>query len=129
MSILATRARAHMRRIVSKFLIDTCTITAQPQGLDELGALSVGLDSVWATVATGVACRVIGEGQGGSASALVASQEQMADTLRIVCPAGTALAPDQRITVTSTGHVYTVVGLETDLTDALYTLARVVRLR
>lgn len=105
------------------FLTDTCKIEVLSMTTGDLGQPV----EAWQTVAASVACRVIGEQQ--SDTATPGQQETMTDTYRLVCPVGTALDKQQRVTVTSTGHVYDVAGVIDDLSDSVFVTAQIVRRR
>jgi hypothetical protein len=121
-SYLPTWLRASLRTSTNRWLKDTCKIEQSSVSIGELG------DAIetWAVVSAATACRVI---RTNSGTRNLEGQETMTDTPTIVCPAGTAFATGQRITVSSTGFVYHVTGLETDMTDELFTAATVARQR
>ena len=123
MTTLPTWQRGAFRATVLKWLKDTAKIEVQQSSK---GTMNEPLDA-WTIVTASVACRVIGAEQ--SDAAFVGSQETIADMYRLVVPAGTALAANQRVTVTSTGYVYQVVGFINDLTDELFRTAVILRRR
>jgi len=123
LSYLPTWLRASLRTTTNKWLKDTATIEALQLTTGEVGQ---PVES-WSVVSASVACRVIGAASSDTQN--VGGQETMTDVFRIVFPAGTALAVQQRITVSSSGKVYHVAGLVTDYTDELFTAAVVVRQR
>jgi len=117
--------RSTMRRALDALLTDTCTITAEAVGADEYGAPP----GAWSIVAANVPCRVIMQSAARSAEAgAQAGREGVADTYRLIVPAGTALDAGQRVT-TSDGAVYEVVDLQTALTDAPDAQAIITRMR
>lgn len=123
--MLNAQVLAMMRTTTAKFFTETCTIEQEMDSTGEFGQPS----PMWSPIATNVACRVITARQGTRPTAeMVGAQEQIVDEYRIICPYGTALATNQRITI-STGEVYTVVSLVTDRTDETDTQAVVVRAR
>jgi hypothetical protein len=115
-----------MRAATTRFLTDTCTIEARSTGRGEYGEPQ---QSDWGVVASGVACRVITQRAPAASSSSVGDRETIVDTYRLVCPTGTALTVDQRVTLTSTGAVYHVVDLVTARTDETDTQAVIVRAR
>lgn len=113
-----------IKDVLADYLTDTCTIEVQADTVDEYGLAQPGSLT---TVASDVACRVIDLGTRYSElAALVADQETIKDTYRLVCPAGTALAKDQVITM-SNGDVYQVVDLITERTDGVDAQAIITR--
>lgn len=123
--MLTAQVLAMMRATTAKFLTETCTIEQEMNSTGEFGQPV----PVWTPIATNVACRVILARQGYRPTAAnVGGQEKIVDEYRIICPYGTVLATNQRITV-STGEVYQVVSLITDRTDETDTQAVVVRAR
>jgi hypothetical protein len=123
MSYVPTWLLATMRTRTNLWLKDTCQIEQSSVTIGDLG------DTIetWSVVSASTACRVIGAASSDTAN--VEGQEEMLDTFRIICPAGTALEAGQRITVASTGHVFQVSGVITDYTDELFTAAIAVRQR
>jgi hypothetical protein len=115
---------AYMRDRAADFLTDTCTIEVRAQGQGEFGNPS---QSTWTTVASSVACRVITIGSRFQPGAqVVGSREALTDVYRLICPYGTALDKDQRITL-SNGDVYQVVDLNVERTSETDTQAVIVR--
>jgi hypothetical protein len=112
--------RNHFRALINRdWLNDTCTIEAQTNTVDSLGAPTPG----WSTVASGVPCRVITANGGLRAeSELVARRESLIETCRIILPAKDStyaweLTISQRITISATGRVYHVIGILDDRAD------------
>lgn len=115
---------ARLRNQTAKFLKDTCLIEVQDQSTDEYGSPALS----WSVVAEDVPCRMITAGyQNQSRAGLVGSQESLQDMYKLICPYGTALDIDQRVTVN--GQTYNVVQLMTARTDETDTQAIIVRQR
>lgn len=122
---LNSNVLAQLRNRMAAFLKDTCLIEAQQQMTDEYGAPTLA----WSIVAEDVPCRVlpIATSSMQSMSALVGSGESLQELYKIICPHGTALAPNQRVTVN--GAVYNVIQLVTARTDETDTQALLTRQR
>ena len=115
---------AMLQTVTAKFLTETALIEVETTSVGQWGQPV----TLWQTVASEVACRVITATAQTSATAQqVGSQEALVDTYRIIAPYGTAFATNQRVTVGSV--VYQVVGLVTDRTDETDTQAILVRAR
>jgi len=122
---LNSQVLAQLRNRTAAFLKNTCLIEVQQQVTDEYGSPV----QAWAIVAADVPCRVlpIAAGSMASMSSLVGSGESLQELYKIICPYGTALAPDQRVTVN--GAVYNVIQLVTARTDETDTQALLTRQR
>lgn len=109
---------------VESMLNETCTIEREVLSTDEYGARV----HTWASVASGVACRVIRAGTSNQgAGQVIAEQETMIDRYRLIVPAGTVLDVDYRVTVGA--RVYGVVNIADDLSDETHVSAIVTLLR
>lgn len=116
---------AHMRAMAESLMTDTCTIEVRADAVDSMGAVS----NVWTAVSSGVRCRLITIGSTRLSDMLAAAADRRAlkDSYRLVCPAGTALAPDQRVTLDSDGSQWLVTDLVTRRTDETDTQAVITR--
>lgn len=115
---------AHMRALAESLMTDTCIIETRADATSELGAVT----NTWTTVASDVACRVITMGSRWQDMAMAAADRRaLKDSYRLVCPAGTALAPDQRITLNSDGSQWLITDLVTRRTDETDTQAVITR--
>ena len=117
--------KAQMQAAVAGLLTDTCTITREVVSTDEYGAPT----NTWAVVATGTACRVIVLSRLNERAGEQGGRETIADTYRLIAPAGTALDTGYRVTVASDGAVYEVVDLVTARTDGPDVQAIITRAR
>lgn len=116
----------YMRAMTNRLLTDTCTIQARASGRGEFGNAQ---QTAWQTVATGVQCRVINlQAWLAGGAETVAGREAVTDIYRLICPAGTALDADQRVTL-SDGTVFHVVDVKVSLTDETDTQATIARVR
>lgn len=121
---LPTVVLAHMRAMAESLMTDTCTIEVRADAVSDLGAVT----NTWTLVASDVACRTITIGsRWQEMAAAVADRRALKDSYRLVCPAGTALAPDQRITLDSDGSQWLVTDLVTRRTDETDTQAVITR--
>jgi len=125
MSVLNARVLARLRNMTERYLKDTCLIEVQQRVTDEYGSPM----QAWSIIASDVPCRVlpIASSSMASMSALVGSAESLKELYKIICPFGTALAPDQRITVN--GEIYNIIQLVTARTDETDTQALLTRQR
>lgn len=112
-----------IRKAKNQTLTQEALIEAETTTVDQYGAPT----HTWETVADCVPCRVIYAGgqPGNESMSEIGNQEMLTEQYRIICPYGTALSVDQRVTVD--GIVYDVVGLVTDLTQQTDTQAIMVR--
>lgn len=114
-----------IRARTAQFLKETCTIEVEQGAVGDFGQPA----PIWIVIASNVACRVIvARSMNRPMADMVGSQEQLVEEYRVICPYGTALAPNQRITL-STGEVYSVTSVITDRTDETDTQAVAVRAR
>lgn len=102
----------HMKGWTAAFLSERCLIEAEQEAAGQYGEPL----NVWVTVAANVPCRVITAGNSNQVeSAPVGDGESITEEYRLICPAGTALATGQRVTVGEI--VYQVAALLTARTD------------
>jgi hypothetical protein len=117
---------AAMRAAAESLMTDTCTLEVTADAVGEMGEV---LSDVYTSVATGVKCRLIMPPQMLSDRAVsVGERETITEGARLICPYGTALAVDQRVTLTSDGSHWQVVDLDlsrTDKTDAQAVIVRI----
>ena len=117
---------ASMRAAAESLMTDTCTIEVQSDAVGDMGEL---LDDVYTVVASAVACRVITIGNRfREAVAQTAERETIVDAYRLVCPQGTALAVNQRITLDSDSSQWHVVDLVTARTSEVDEQAVIARI-
>lgn len=113
-----------LRAAAERYMTQTCVIEAQRKGVGRYREET----PVWDVVAQGVKCRVITVGQRASNDMVQArAQESLRDMYRLICPVGTALDVNQRITVD--GATYNVVSLITARTDSTDVQAVMERMR
>ena len=106
--------RGYMRAQANALMTDTCTIARLSDALDASGA-SV---NAWETVSSGVACRMISAGQRfNNDPAIKAEKAVLAERYRIVLPAGTSIAVQNRITLDSDDSAWLVASVITSQTD------------
>jgi hypothetical protein len=115
---------AQLRAMTATFLTDTCTIEAR---MDAQGQFGEPLQDHWALVAANVPCRVITLSSMRNTQMQIASRETIAESYKLICPYGTALAIDQRVTLAN-GAVYQVVDVLTKRTDETDTQATITRM-
>lgn len=119
------RAAALMRQRVNALLTDTCLIERESSGVGTMGQPL----HQWDVVASAVPCRVItGARRAGAGYQNIGSTESMIERFRLITPAGTVFAVDDRVTLAD-GTVYQVVEVVDQLTDAVDTQAIIVRAR
>ncbi len=117
--------RARLQAQLEQMLTDVCSITRQTDAVDALGART----QTWVIVATNVKCRVIrAETKRNIGQQVVAVQEALTESYRLIVPRGTSLSVDYRVTLTD-GRVYDVVQVLDMNTDALDAQAEIVRRR
>ena len=124
-SMLPGGTRGYMRTMTGRFLTYTCRIEQRAMTRDEYGTAT---QTAWTLVEADVPCRVINlqSGMAGSTET-VAGMVATPFAFRLICPAGTALAADQRVTLASDGSVWRVADVKTVLTDETDTQATIVR--
>jgi hypothetical protein len=114
-----------MKTAAQALMTDTCKIEVLTNAIGEMGEQ---LQDQYSTVSASVACRVITIGNRFREQvASVGNRETIVDSYRLICPAGTALAVDQRITLASDGSQWEVVDLVTARTDAVDAQAVIVK--
>lgn len=122
--MISTPFLAHLRGTLARFLTDTCTIERETPVTDEFGSVGRAREVTGAAVA----CRVIKAGSSNSgAGGMDAGAETMEDTYRLIVPYTTTLDIDYIVTVG--GLLFSVVRLETDLTDKGFKSALITRRR
>lgn len=109
------RTLALVQRNTEEMMTDTCTIEREAAGVGLMGEPVGG----WTVVAQDVPCRVISAGRGArSAYEDVGSQETLVERYRLICPEGTPLSVDDRVTVS--GTTYLIVDLIDGWTDSVF---------
>lgn len=122
--ILNNTSLIRIRNIAARWLKDTCIIERDIETLDELGSPVHGRE----VVAQDVPCRVITSGRrGDSAAEIIGSAETLKEIYKISVPSSVELDVNYHITVNSIR--YSVVRLETALTDEVFTQAIITRHR
>jgi hypothetical protein len=114
----------YMRDQAEALMTDTCLIEVRADARGEFGEAT---QETWTTVASGVRCRVITIQQSRAAQP-VGTREALIDRYRLVCPSGTALDVDQRVTL-SNGDVYQILQVVTARTSETDTQAIIERVR
>lgn len=117
------RVLAYMRANAEALMTGTCTIEAKAAARGEYGEPL----EVYEVLESNVPCRIITVGfRLDTAASSQGEREVIPDAYRLVCPAGTALAVDQRITVSdgTRWHVVDLVTRRTDETDTQAVIAR-----
>lgn len=115
---------SHIQGWTGGFLSDTCLIEQEQEAAGQYGEPL----NIWVTVAADVPCRIITAGETTQTEAMpVGDGEAITEEYRLVCPAGTALATGQRVTVA--GVVYQVAALLTARTDETDVQAVITRYR
>lgn len=109
----SSRTLALIQRHLEAFLTERCSIEVQTTTRDEYG----GYSDTWTLVADDVHCRIYPIPSREGAAAVAGSQETLVEVYRIVCPVGTGLDIDQRITVNN--QVYHIVELIVQQTDGV----------
>lgn len=120
--MVSSQVLAMMQRVTATFLTETCDIEVEQDSVGQWGQPAHS----WQVVATGVACRVItARPMLQSTAGQVGGQEQLVDTYRLIVPAGTALAVNQRVTVNDlTYHIVSLITERTNETDAQAVMVR-----
>lgn len=112
-------------RLIKKanaFLIQICSIDRLQAGQGDFMTPT----NTWRLVAAGVKCRVISKSRSYANQVIVsANQEALKDEYHLVVPLETDLKAEDRVTVG--GQTYTVVRLETELTDEFFLQAKITR--
>lgn len=106
---------SQLRKKAATWLSDTGTVEQERQVEGDMGERV----TVWQTIASDVKCRVIMAGQGTqSAIDQMGAQETLEETYKISMAAGTPVGVDCKVTVN--GEEYSVVRVETALTDHFF---------
>lgn len=113
---------AQMRRAAEQLMTQTCRIEQEVNAVGTWGQPS----PQWTEVARNVKCRVITSRQSTRSTAgMVGEQETLVDEYRLICPAGTALEKNQRVTVDDvTYQVVNVIVARADETDTQAVIVR-----
>jgi len=108
--------RGYMRAQANALMTDTCSIERLADSVDAAGAAT----NQWEAVSTGTACRMITAGRSNAADPLVRAERAVLEQrYRIVLPAGTSIAAQYRITLTSDSSRWLVSALVTSQTDEI----------
>jgi hypothetical protein len=114
----------YMRNMSDSLMTDTCTIEVQTDSYGDMGELIEG----YSIVASGVSCRIIDASKGGEEEIEQQShRETMVDEVILVVPYDTALAVDQRVTLSdgSKWFVAKLITSRTSLVDAQAIVTRI----
>lgn len=124
--MVSNRTRAIIRRRVNTLLTERCTIERETGTTGLMGEPLHG----WEKVSEDVPCRVITVGQSGTRSEgrAVGAAEALLERWRLICPAGTVFAVDNRV-VFDDGRTFEIVDIDDRLTDEAYVSAVMVRAR
>lgn len=114
-----TQARIQAQQL--RYLTDTCSISVRTSGTDEYG----GADQINEVVAVNVACIVLPLDSKSVEALSWAGQENIGERYKLVCAQGTALAPDQIITIGT--DVYHVASLTRGRTNETSEQAIIIR--
>lgn len=120
------RTIALVRQRVNEMLTETCSIERESGATGLMGQPLHG----WETVADDVPCRVITIGQSSTRSEYesVGATEALVERWRLIVPAGTSFAVDNRVRL-SDGRTYQIVDVDDRLTDQAFVGAVMVRAR
>ena len=122
--MLNSFALLSIRNSSRRWLKDTCTIERDTETLDELGSPIPGRE----IVAENVPCRMITSGRrGDSAAEIIGSAESLKEIYKIAIPSSVDLDINYFVTVKTI--TYSVVRLETALSDEVFTQAIITRHR
>lgn len=115
-----------VRQRVNGMLTETCSIERETGATGLMGEPLHG----WETVAEDVPCRVIRVGQSSTQSEYeaVGATEALVERWRLICPAGTSFAVDNRVRLAD-GRVFQIVDVDDRLTDQAFVGAVMVRAR
>jgi len=120
--MLTTRLLAAIQNKARVYLTSTATIEREERVIGLLGEV-IRTNVV---VASSVPCRVIQANEVRSdRHSTAASVEALPETYKIAFPAGTALGVDYQVTVG--GVTYSIINVETVLTDAVFVMCAAVR--
>lgn len=122
--MVSNRTTAIIRRRVNTTLTELCSIEHETGMKGSMGEPLHG----WETVAADVPCRVIRANAASRGTEAVGSTEALVERWRLICPAGTVFAVDNRVRL-SDGRVFQIVGIDDRLTDEAFVSALMVRAR
>lgn len=124
--MVSNRTIALVRRRVNAFLTERCSIEREAGMKGSMGEPLHG----WEMVADNVQCRVITVNQSSTQTEYeaVGSTEALVERWRLICPAGTVFAVDNRVRL-SDGRVFQIVDVDDRLTDEAFVSAMMVRAR
>lgn len=124
--MVSSRTRAIIRSRVNMYLTERCTIEREAGMTGLMGEPLHGYE----TVAEDVPCRIIMIGQSSTRSEYdaVGATEALVERWRLICPAGTAFAVDERVRLAD-GRLYQIVDVDDRLTDEAFVSAVIVRAR
>lgn len=115
---------ARIRASAAAWLTDRCKIEREVVSTGDYGDVS----ATWTTVADDVPCRVIMARRSDlNADGITAGQETLEENYRLAVAHTIALDVNQRVTVG--GVIYSVVRIETALSDKIFTQAVLARKR
>lgn len=122
----SARTIAIVKKNVNAMLTERCNIERETAMTGLMGEPLHG----WETVAADVPCRVIRVGQSSTQSEYesVGATEALVERWRLICPAGTVFAVDNRVKMAD-GRVYQIVDVDDRLTDQAFVGAVMVRAR
>lgn len=100
---------------VTSMLTTTCAIERQSRSTGAMGEIL----HTWERIGTNVPCRLIriDAGQDKQAS-IVGGQETLTDQYRLIIPAAQTVDVNYRVLIA--GDTYTIIGVQTDLTDRTF---------
>lgn len=124
--MVSKRTRAIIRRRANTLLTELCSIERETGAT---GLMGEPLHN-WETVERNVPCRIILIGQFSTRSEYdaVGATEALVERWRLICPAGTTFAVDDRVRLAD-GRVYQIVDVDDRLTDEAFVSAVMVRAR
>lgn len=123
--MVSNRTTAIIRRRVNTFLTERCSIERESGTKGRMGEPLHG----WETVTTNVPCRIITISSSTSNQTEdVGSTEALVERWRLICPAGTVFAVDNRVRLAD-DRVFQIVDVDDRLTDEGFVSALIVRAR
>lgn len=124
--MVSNRTLAIIKRRVNTYLTERCRIEREAGTRGQMGEPLHDSE----TVAADVPCRVIRLGQNSTQSEAeaVGSTEALIERWRLICPAGTTFAVDNRVWLAD-GRVYQIVDVDDRLTQEAFVSAVMVRAR
>ncbi len=114
---------AQLAAAAAAFFTETCMLEQEQTARGSLGNASV----TWSVVAADVPCRLTMPSARREASVIASDQEQLVQEYLLSVPAATALDVNQRVTIS--GVVYSIIRIDTALTDRVFRTASIVRRR